>query len=75
MTLIDLDSAKVSFSKETYFASQESEMTPPPSLVVYLPIGISYYSKKGFNFGIDLGPGRAYERFIPYGNLKFGYRF
>jgi len=59
----------------TYFASQESEMTPGPSVVVYIPIGISYYGKKGFNFGIDLGPGRAYERFIPYGNLKFGYRF
>ena len=59
----------------TYFASQESEMTPPPSLVVYVPIGVSYYGKKGFNFGFDLGPGLAYQRVIPYGNLKFGFRF
>ena len=59
----------------TYFVSQESEMTPPPSFVIYIPIGVSVFKKKGFNFAVDLGPGYAYDRFIPYGNLRFGYRF
>lgn len=59
----------------TYFASQESEMTPPPSFVVYIPIGVNVFKTRGFNFAFDLGPGYAYDHFIPYGNLKFGYRF
>lgn len=40
----------------------------------YLPIGISYFGKNGFNLGIDLGPSVA-AKVIPYGNLKLGYRF
>ena len=59
----------------TYFASQESEMTPSPTFLVYIPIGVSVFKRKGFNFCIDLGPGYAFDRFIPYGNLKLGYRF
>ncbi len=59
----------------TYFASEESEMTPAPTFLIYIPFGISVFKKRGFNFVFDLGPGYAWDRFIPYGNLKFGYRF
>jgi len=40
----------------------------------YLPIGMSFFGKNGFNLGIDLGPSVA-TKVIPYGNLKLGYRF
>ncbi|MEP6261154.1 MAG: hypothetical protein ABJ092_06220 [Gillisia sp.] len=40
----------------------------------YLPIGISYFGERGFNFGIDVGPVAA-AIVAPYGNLKLGYRF
>lgn len=40
----------------------------------YLPIGISYFGKQGFNLGVDIGPAVA-AIVIPYGNLKLGYRF
>ena len=67
----------------TYFATQESEMTPAPSLVVYIPIGVAVFKRGGFNFAFDMGPGYAFnmgsndswDRFLPYGNLKFGKRF
>lgn len=59
----------------TYFASQESEMTPAPTFLIYIPFGVSVFRKKGFNFAFDFGPGYAYDRFVPYGNLRFGYRF
>lgn len=59
----------------TYFASQESEMTPRPTWVIYIPIGMSVFKRRGFNFVIDFGPGYAYDRFIPYGNIKLGKRF
>jgi hypothetical protein len=26
-------------------------------VIIYVPIGLSYYGLKGFNFGIDVGPG------------------
>lgn len=52
----------------------------------YVPIGISYYGRKGFNFGIDIGP--AYRSFIndsngptndngfiPWAGIKIGMRF
>lgn len=55
-------------------------------VIVYVPIGISYYGTKGFNFGIDVGP--AYRitikdpngyndnsQFIPYAGIKIGQRF
>jgi hypothetical protein len=25
-------------------------------VIIYVPIGLSYYGSKGFNFGIDVGP-------------------
>jgi hypothetical protein len=67
----------------TYFASQESEFTPPPALVIYILIGLSVFRKGGFNFAFDMGPAYAFDianenswdRFTPYGNLKFGFRF
>jgi hypothetical protein len=49
---------------------------------VYIPIGFSYFSKRGFNFGFDLGPAAYYDvsAYDPWsygalGNLRFGYRF
>lgn len=52
----------------------------------YVPIGISYYGIKGFNFGIDAGPAyRAFANdansnvddngFIPWAGIKIGMRF
>lgn len=49
--------------------------------VTYVPIGMSYFSRGGFNFGIDLGPAHYSEgwgnneNFSVYGNLKMGIRF
>jgi len=47
--------------------------------LAYLPIGISFFSTGGFNFGLDVGPSLVFDEdestFIPYGNLKLGYRF
>ncbi len=40
----------------------------------YLPIGVSYFGKKGFNLGVDLGPAVA-DTFAIWGNVKVGYRF
>lgn len=50
---------------------------------LYVPIGVSYYGTKGFNFGIDVGPGyRMYANdsnddngFIPWAGIKIGQRF
>jgi hypothetical protein len=47
-------------------------------VIAYLPLGMSYFGKYGFNFGIDVGPAAGmYDetKFGPYGNLKVGYRF
>ncbi len=56
-------------------------------LVIYFPIGFSLYGKRGFNFGFDFGLGNYWSGYfgnengfnrgqlIPWGNLKFGYRF
>lgn len=49
-------------------------------VVIYVPIGLSYYGKKGFNFGIDVGPGINTGNedgviIIPYAGLKLGKRF
>jgi len=47
-------------------------------VIAYVPLGMSYFGKAGFNFGIDVGPGVRFEdetAFVPYGNLKVGYRF
>lgn len=53
---------------------------------VYVPIGVSYYGIKGFNFGIDAGPAyRIYHNdpnsnvddngFLPWAGIKIGMRF
>jgi hypothetical protein len=52
----------------------------------YVPIGINYYGTKGFNFGIDVGPGYRMNikdsntyiddnGFLPWAGLKIGQRF
>ena len=46
--------------------------------IAYLPLGMSYFGESGFNIGIDIGPGVKMGDetfFIPYGNIKVGYRF
>lgn len=47
--------------------------------LAYVPVGISFFSSGGFNFGLDVGPSLVFDEdestFIPYGNLKLGYRF
>ena len=47
--------------------------------IIYIPLGISFFGKKGLNFGLDLGPSYyndGYDNFIfIYGNLKLGIRF
>ena len=50
------------------------------AVIIYVPIGLSYYGSKGFNFGIDVGPiTNARYRFVtniaPYAGLKLGKRF
>ncbi|WP_367756442.1 hypothetical protein [Flavobacterium sp. WC2430] len=50
------------------------------AIVIYLPIGLSYYGLKGFNFGVDIGPGLDTGNedgtiLIPYAGLKLGKRF
>jgi hypothetical protein len=49
-------------------------------VIIYVPIGLSYYGSKGFNFGIDVGPGintghKDGTIIIPYAGLKLGRRF
>ena len=49
-------------------------------VIIYIPIGLSYYGLKGFNFGIDIGPGintghKDGTIIIPYAGLKLGKRF
>jgi hypothetical protein len=49
-------------------------------VIIYVPIGLSYYGLKGFNFGIDVGPGintghKDGTIIIPYAGLKLGKRF
>ena len=47
----------------------------------YLNIGLSYFGREGFNFGLSIGPGINYDFTFReltnpiYGNLKLGYRF
>ncbi len=61
----------------TYFDSRDSFLDAL-GVIAYLPLGMSYFGEAGFNFGIDVGPGVAMGDetvFVPYGNLKVGYRF
>ena len=47
----------------------------------YLALGLSYFGKEGFNFGLGIGPSINYDFTFKevsqsfYGNLKLGYRF
>jgi hypothetical protein len=50
------------------------------ALIIYFPVGLSYYGLKGFNFGLDIGPGINTGNedgliVIPYAGLKLGKRF
>ncbi len=48
-------------------------------VIAYVPIGFSFFSSGGFNFGLDIGPGYYGEDdddyVSVYGNLKVGFRF
>jgi hypothetical protein len=48
-------------------------------VIIYVPIGLSYYGLKGFNFGIDVGPGintgHKDGTIIIMPGLKLGKRF
>jgi hypothetical protein len=45
-------------------------------VIIYVPIGLSYYGLKGFNFGIDVGNKYGHkDGTIPYAGLKLGKRF
>jgi hypothetical protein len=47
--------------------------------VSYIPLGVSYFGKKGLNLGVDIGPSNYYDGYesviFIYGNIKFGIRF
>ena len=47
--------------------------------VSYIPLGVSFFGRKGLNLGIDLGPSYytdGYDSFfLIYGNVKLGIRF
>ena len=51
------------------------------SSINYLSVGLTYFGKGGFNFGIGVGYSLNYDFTFdeltgaPYGNLKLGYRF
>jgi len=45
-------------------------------VIIYVPIGLSYYGLKGFNFGPGINTGHKDGTIIiPYGGLKLGKRF
>lgn len=50
-------------------------------LLIYLPVGLSYFGGKGLNLGVDIGPGTTFTKtyngnyLIVYGNFKVGFRF
>ena len=68
------------------FHSGVTMATPSRSLVLYIPLGGSLFSKGGINFGIDLGPSLLFDGLLilsngykvyayPYASLRIGYRF
>lgn len=66
----------------TYINTGDNEFTGTSGVLTYIPVGISLYEKRGFNFGFDIGPGfyrdssvNHFVSIIPYGNIKLGYRF
>lgn len=68
----------------TYADYKDGWLASGKRVQLYVPIGVSYYGIKGFNFGIDLGPGyRIFVKdsnnddngFLPWLGLKIGQRF
>ncbi len=71
----------------TFYADyRDGFFTNGKRIQLYVPIGISYYGTKGFNFGIDVGPGYRIlvndsnssiddNGFLPYAGIKIGQRF
>lgn len=62
----------------TYIDLGEGDYIGGQGGLAYLPLEMSYFGKAGFNFGIDVGPGVVVSdetTFVPYGNLKLGYRY
>lgn len=64
----------------TYFDFGNGYLIYGSGVIFYVPIGLSYYGSKGFNFGIDVGPGINTGNedgviLIPYAGLKLGKRF
>jgi hypothetical protein len=70
----------------TYADYKEGFIASGKRVQLYVPIGIGYYGRKGFNFGIDVGPAyRMYNNdsnsinkddgFIPWAGIKIGQRF
>ena len=62
-----------------YLNSGDNEIIGFEGAIIYAPVGLSYFGKGGFHFGIDIGPGIVkegwYNDFIPFGNIKLGRRF
>jgi len=70
----------------TYADYKDGWLANGKRVQLYVPIGISYYGTKGFNFGIDVGPGyrmyikesnnvNDYNGFLPWAGIKIGQRF
>lgn len=70
----------------TYSDYKDGWLASGKRVTLYVPIGMSYYGIKGFNFGIDIGPGyRMFIKdsnsrnddngFLPWAGLKIGQRF
>ncbi|MFT4983541.1 MAG: hypothetical protein ACI9Q9_000578 [Flavobacterium sp.] len=70
----------------TYADYKDGWLVNGKRVQLYVPIGLSYYGTKGFNFGIDVGPGyRMYIKesnnvnedngFLPWAGIKIGQRF
>jgi hypothetical protein len=70
----------------TYADYKDGWLANGKRVQLYVPIGMSYYGSKGFNFGLDVGPGyRMYIKdsnsssddngFLPWAGIKIGQRF
>lgn len=70
----------------TYADYNDGYLASGKRVQLYVPLGMSYYGIKGFNFGIDIGPSyRMFIKdsnsinddngFIPWAGLKIGQRF
>jgi hypothetical protein len=70
----------------TYADYKDGWLANGKRVQLYVPIGISYYGTKGFNFGIDVGPGYRMcikesnnvnddNGFLPCAGIKIGHGF